>query len=62
MYNLQVYEIVERVDELKKKWPEAWGAFDNNGISIVAPYSDQVCIYEKLFTVVNVRNPDQNVI
>ncbi|KAI8742129.1 helicase with zinc finger domain [Biomphalaria glabrata] len=42
-YNLsEVYEIVERVDELKKKWPEAWGAFDNNGISIVAPYSDQV--------------------
>ncbi|CAG5131356.1 unnamed protein product [Candidula unifasciata] len=42
-YNMsEVYEIVERVDELKKKWPEAWGAFDNNGISIVAPYSDQV--------------------
>lgn len=38
----QVYEIVERVDELKKKWPEAWGPFDDNGISIVAPYSDQV--------------------
>ncbi|KAH9492798.1 hypothetical protein Btru_024739, partial [Bulinus truncatus] len=42
-YNMsEVYEIVERVDELKKKWPEAWGAFDNNGISVVAPYSDQV--------------------
>ncbi|GFS08344.1 helicase with zinc finger domain 2 [Elysia marginata] len=42
-YNMsEVYEIVERVDELKKKWPEAWGAFDNNGVSIVAPYIDQV--------------------
>ena len=39
---LQVYEIAERVDELKKKWPDSWGPFDTNGISIVAPYSDQV--------------------
>uniref|UniRef100_A0A0B7B1B5 C3H1-type domain-containing protein n=1 Tax=Arion vulgaris TaxID=1028688 RepID=A0A0B7B1B5_9EUPU len=38
----EVYEIVERVDELKKKWPEAWGPFDNNGIGVLAPYSDQV--------------------
>ncbi|XP_012946925.1 probable helicase with zinc finger domain [Aplysia californica] len=42
-YNMaEVYEIAERVDELKKKWPDSWGPFDNNGISIVAPYSDQV--------------------
>ena len=58
VFFLQVYEIVERVDELKKKWPEAWGAFDNNGVSIVAPYIDQasehcsasgykMCVYVK---------------
>ncbi|XP_076449410.1 putative helicase with zinc finger domain [Babylonia areolata] len=41
-YNLsEVYEIVDRVDELRKKWPEDWGDMDNN-ISVVAPYHDQV--------------------
>ena len=38
----QVYEIVDRVDELRKKWPEEWGDIGNNGISVVAPYHDQV--------------------
>ncbi|KAK7502369.1 hypothetical protein BaRGS_00006322, partial [Batillaria attramentaria] len=42
-YNLaELYEIVDRVDELRKKWPEEWGDIDNNGISVVAPYMDQV--------------------
>ena len=38
----QVYEIVDRVDELRKKWPDEWGDISNNGISVVAPYHDQV--------------------
>lgn len=42
-FNLsELYEIVDRVDELRKKWPEEWGDIDNNGISVVAPYMDQV--------------------
>ncbi|XP_046366711.2 probable helicase with zinc finger domain isoform X1 [Haliotis rufescens] len=40
--NSEVYEIVERVDELVKKWPEDWGPIEESGIGVVAPYSDQV--------------------
>ncbi|XP_070187827.1 probable helicase with zinc finger domain isoform X2 [Littorina saxatilis] len=42
-YNLsEVYEIVDRVEELRRKWPEEWGNMENNGVSVVAPYHDQV--------------------
>lgn len=37
-----MYEIVDVVEDLVKKWPEEWGNIDNNGISVVAPYMDQV--------------------
>lgn len=37
-----MYEIVERVDELHRKWPEEWGKLDASAIGVVAPYSDQV--------------------
>ena len=40
--SFQVYEIVDRVEELRKKWPEEWGDIGNNGVSVVAPYHDQV--------------------
>lgn len=40
--NSEVYEIVERVQELKKLWPSAWGKFDDQSIGIMTPYSDQV--------------------
>ena len=40
--SFQVYEIVDRVEELRKKWPEEWGDIGNNGVSVVAPYQDQV--------------------
>lgn len=39
-YNLaEVFEVVERVIELKKIWPENWG---EHSIGVVTPYSDQV--------------------
>lgn len=34
--------MVERVSELKKKWPAAWGKLDEHAIGIMTPYSDQV--------------------
>lgn len=40
--NSEVYEIVERVCELKKRWPLSWGKIDGQSIGIVTPYSDQV--------------------
>lgn len=38
----QVFEIVERVEELRKKWPVAWGKLDDGSIGVVSPYADQV--------------------
>jgi len=40
--NAEVYEIVERVCELRKKWPSAWGKFNDQSIGIMTPYADQV--------------------
>lgn len=38
----QVFEIVERVEEMRKKWPVAWGKLDEGSIGVVSPYADQV--------------------
>uniref|UniRef100_A0A673CGR6 Probable helicase with zinc finger domain n=1 Tax=Sphaeramia orbicularis TaxID=375764 RepID=A0A673CGR6_9TELE len=40
--NAEVFEIVERVEELRKKWPVAWGKLDEGSIGVVSPYADQV--------------------
>lgn len=40
--NSEVYELVERISELKKKWPAAWGKIDEHSIGIMTPYADQV--------------------
>ncbi|KAM9456834.1 putative helicase with zinc finger domain isoform 2-T2 [Clarias gariepinus] len=40
--NAEVFEIVERVEEMRKKWPVAWGKLDEGSIGVVSPYSDQV--------------------
>lgn len=40
--NSEVYEVVERVSELRKKWPAAWGKLDEHSIGIMTPYADQV--------------------
>ena len=39
---VQVYEVVERVAELRKVWPESWGTLEDHNIGVVAPYADQV--------------------
>lgn len=39
---LQVYELVERVIELKNNWPECWGKFNEHSIGVMTPYPDQV--------------------
>lgn len=40
--NSEVYEVVERVSELRKKWPSAWGKINDASIGIMTPYADQV--------------------
>lgn len=40
--NAEVYEIVERVGELKRRWPTVWGKFNDTSIGILTPYADQV--------------------
>lgn len=40
--HVQVFEIVERVEEMRKKWPVAWGKLDEGSIGVVSPYADQV--------------------
>ncbi|XP_058833823.1 probable helicase with zinc finger domain [Topomyia yanbarensis] len=40
--NSEVYEVVERVCELRKKWPSSWGKINDQSIGIMTPYADQV--------------------
>lgn len=40
--NSEVYEVVERVSELRKKWPASWGKLSEQSIGIMTPYADQV--------------------
>ena len=40
--NAEVYEVVERVSELRKKWPSTWGKMNDASIGIMTPYADQV--------------------
>ncbi|XP_034122667.1 probable helicase with zinc finger domain isoform X3 [Drosophila guanche] len=40
--NAEVYEVVERVSELRKRWPSAWGKLNDTSIGIMTPYADQV--------------------
>ncbi|XP_059471957.1 probable helicase with zinc finger domain isoform X2 [Neocloeon triangulifer] len=40
--NAEVYELVERVADLRKKWPKEWGRLDEHSIGVMTPYADQV--------------------
>ncbi|XP_059608674.1 probable helicase with zinc finger domain [Phlebotomus argentipes] len=40
--NSEVYEVVERVAELRKRWPPSWGKMSDQSIGIMTPYADQV--------------------
>ncbi|KAK3911193.1 putative helicase with zinc finger domain [Frankliniella fusca] len=37
-----VYEIAERVTELRQSWPKEWGELNDQSIGIMTPYADQV--------------------
>ncbi|ESO87147.1 hypothetical protein LOTGIDRAFT_106967, partial [Lottia gigantea] len=38
----EVFEVVERVVDLQRKWLDEWGPMNDSSISIVTPYADQV--------------------
>lgn len=40
--NSEVYEVVERVAELRRSWPNEWGEMNDQSIGVVTPYADQV--------------------
>lgn len=40
--NSEVYEVVERVAELRRNWPNEWGDLNDQSIGVVTPYADQV--------------------
>ena len=40
--NSEVYEVVDRLAELKRNWPKEWGRKEETGIGVVTPYHDQV--------------------
>lgn len=40
--NSEVYEVVERVQDLRKQWPASWGKMSDQSIGIMTPYADQV--------------------
>jgi len=40
--DLQVYEVVDRLCELRDSWPDTWGHFNPSNIAVVTPYQDQV--------------------
>lgn len=40
--NSEVYEVVERVQDLRKQWPTSWGKMNDQSIGIMTPYADQV--------------------
>ena len=40
--NSEVYEVVDRLVELKRNWPKAWGRKEDTEIGVVTPYHDQV--------------------
>ncbi|XP_078736783.1 putative helicase with zinc finger domain [Lampetra fluviatilis] len=40
--NAEVFELVERVEEVCRKWPVAWGKLGEGSVGVVTPYADQV--------------------
>ena len=40
--NSEVYEVVDRLAELKRNWPKSWGRKEETEIGVVTPYHDQV--------------------
>ena len=40
--NSEVYEIVDRLAELKRSWPRVWGRRELAEVGVVTPYYDQV--------------------
>jgi len=40
--DMQVYEVVDRLCELRDSWTDTWGDFSASNIAVVTPYQDQV--------------------
>ena len=40
--NSEVFEVVDRLAELKRNWPKSWGRREETEIGVVTPYQDQV--------------------
>ena len=47
--NSEVYEVVDRLAELKRNWPKSWGRKEETEIGVVTPYHDQVSLQQSNF-------------
>lgn len=41
LLSFQIYEIRDRLTEVIRAWPQAWGPYEEHSIAVITPYPDQ---------------------